>query len=80
MAVLEAPTRHTVEGSKRDLLLWLTQVWTVVRVVNLSGTTAQRPKTSLFIGMTYFDTTLNLPIWLQSANPSVWIKADGTVV
>ncbi len=80
MATLEAPTKNTVEGKSRDLLLFLTQVWAVIRVVNLSGTTAQRPTTNLFVGMTYFDTTLNVPIWLQSAKRSVWITADGTVV
>lgn len=42
-----------------------------------SGTTAQRPTTGLFIGRTYFDITLNRPIWYTGTN---WIRADGVVV
>jgi hypothetical protein len=46
-----------------------------------SGTTAQRPITSvqvpLQVGQYYYDTTLDRPIWW---NGTVWKKADGTTV
>ena len=40
------------------------------------GTTAQRPTTAC-IGYRYFDTTLNQPIWMGSAD---WVDATGTPV
>lgn len=48
-----------------------------------SGSTASRPTDSLpgrWIGESFFDTTLNKPIWLKSVNPDVWIDATGAVV
>lgn len=42
-----------------------------------SGTTAQRPTYSLFIGRFFFDTTLGKPIWW---NGTVWKDATGTTV
>jgi len=50
-------------------------------VVPTSGATADRPVTSaelsLPIGLFYFDTTLNRPIYWTGTN---WINAAGTVV
>lgn len=46
----------------------------------LNGTTANRPTIpagSLRIGISYFDTTLNKPIWW---NGSAWVDATGTTV
>jgi hypothetical protein len=46
-----------------------------------SGPTSSRPlstvQTPLAIGQSFFDTTLNRPIWWTG---TTWIKADGTVV
>lgn len=42
-----------------------------------SGTTANRPIYNLIVGTTYFDTTLNKPIWY---NGSIWVDATGTSV
>jgi len=41
---------------------------------NRSGTTANRP-TIRFVGMEYFDATLNKPVWW---NGTVWVDATGT--
>jgi hypothetical protein len=52
--------------------------WTPAMIkaaANRSGTTAQRPTTSP-VGFSYFDTTLNKPVWLKTA-PSTWIDATG---
>lgn len=46
-------------------------------IIPSSGTTANRPTENLQIGQYYFDTTLGLPIWRNSAN---WINASGTLV
>jgi hypothetical protein len=48
-----------------------------LRAQEMSGTTANRPTKRLFVGMPYFDTTLNRPIWYTGTN---WIRADGVVV
>jgi hypothetical protein len=42
-----------------------------------SGTTANRPTKRLYVGLPYFDTTLNRPIFYTGTN---WIRADGVVV
>lgn len=55
-----------------------------LRPIGSSGTTANRPvdtsQIPLYIGQTYFDTTLNKPIWVKSKNPTVWIDATGAAV
>lgn len=47
--------------------------------VGTSGPTSQRPVNSsqnpLYIGQSFFDTTLGLPIWVKSLNPTVWTTA-----
>ena len=53
------------------------EVGDVIRV--LSGTTDARPSSTAVIGMQYFDTTLNKPIW-RNANNSGWVDATGTAV
>lgn len=47
------------------------------RAIQVSGTTSARPTNNLTTGQTYYDETLNRPIWWTG---SAWIKADGTVV
>jgi len=42
-----------------------------------SGATANRPTAYLQIGQTYFDTTLNIPIWWSGKH---WVNASGTIV
>ncbi|WPJ54727.1 hypothetical protein RCIP0080_00037 [Klebsiella phage RCIP0080] len=53
------------------------EVGDVIRV--LSGATAARPGSTVVIGMQYFDTTLNKPIWRNATN-SGWVDATGTAV
>jgi hypothetical protein len=45
----------------------------------LADTTANRPFSTAFSGMQYFDTTLNKPIWRNAANTG-WVDATGTAV
>jgi len=45
-----------------------------------NGTTAQRPTKSLYVGLSYFDTTLGLPVFVKSLHPTVWVNAAGGVV
>lgn len=53
------------------------EVGDVVR--NLSGTTDSRPNSAAVVGMQYFDTTLNKPIWRNATN-SGWVDATGAAV
>ena len=65
------------------LRLYFTQIdnFTQAAVNPLHGTTANRPVESvqlpLPIGLSYFDTTLGIPIWYDGTN---WVDATGTVV
>jgi len=59
---------------------WFNAVYNVTNALTMSGPTAQRPVKLLWVGRTYFDTTLGLPIWLESITPTVWIDATGTPV
>lgn len=55
-------------------------IFQLLTAMTQSGTTAQRPTTFLWVGRPYFDTTLNIPIWLQSTSPTVWCDATGAAV
>lgn len=59
---------------------FFTRVKDVLVVRTQAGTTAQRPTKKLEIGVTYFDTTLNKPIWVKTVSPLVWIDATGLAV
>ena len=59
---------------------WFSQAFAILFAVQQSGTTANRPTSRLWIGRTYFDTTLNLPIWVKTINPVVWQDAAGNTV
>lgn len=55
-------------------------VYNICNAVTMSGTTAHRPTTLLWVGRTYFDTTLGIPIWLKSVGPTVWVNSAGAPV
>ena len=53
----------------------------VITAVAQSGTTANRPTKLLWVGRTYFDTDLEIPIWVQAVEPAVvWCDATGAAV
>lgn len=64
-------------NASNGLATFLNSVFVILAAVVSSGTTANRPTKVLWTGRTYFDTTLNRPIWYTGTN---WIRADGTVV
>ena len=61
------------------LRLYFNQIdnFTKASLIPASGYTADRPTNSLIVGQTYFDTTLNIPIWYNGSN---WVNASGTTV
>lgn len=69
-----------VDESKNATLPWLQTFsrWQkVILSVRQSGTTANRPTSGLWVGRTYFDTTLGLPVWVKTVGPTVWVTAAG---
>ena len=60
-------------------MAWVQRVNDISVMGQRSGTTANRPVSTLWIGMVYFDTTLGKPVWLRSNNPNVWVDGVGTV-
>ena len=81
MALINTPPQTPViaaDGNNDQA--WTTffsNAFTILTSVSQSGTTADRPVKLLWVGRTYFDTTINRPIWYSGTN---WIKADGVVV
>ncbi len=71
------------QGSNPDSVLgigwqeFFGKVATLLGALTASGTTANRPIKGLFVGRTYFDTTLGIPIWYRG---TAWVNASGGVV
>jgi len=60
---------------------FLNFMWLAANSVTESGTTAQRPTDKLWLGRPYYDTTLNLPVYVNAVSPSVvWKDAAGNTV
>ena len=63
---------------------WLQQLFLAARTIGQNGTTAQRPvgtpQIPLFIGQSFFDTTLGYTVTVKSLNPTVWVNGAGSVV
>ena len=77
-----APTEYSqlyVDQLNNLLRLYFAQVdnFTKGILLPLSGPTADRPTAGLVIGLFYFDTTLNKPIWWKG---TVWVDATGATV
>ena len=60
---------------------WFNLIWYAANSVMESGTTAQRPTASLWLGRPYYDTTLSKPVFVNAVTPSVvWKDAAGNSV
>ena len=60
-----------------DWYNWMIAITDVANHVRASGITSKRPTTKLFVGRTFFDTTLGKPIWYDGTN---WVDATGATV
>jgi hypothetical protein len=58
-------------------LSWFSQLYAFL-TQTVSGATAARPTTNLYVGRYYYDTTLSIPVWVASLNPTVWVNSSGT--
>lgn len=86
MALISSPPQNAVDTQDGTLRVvapsegwrnFFVAVYNICNALTMSGTTANRPTTLLWVGRTYFDTTLTRPIWYTG---SAWIRADGVAV
>ena len=79
MANIPQPPISSPIADKSGVLTPAWQAW-LSMLANMnnpqSGTTANRPKTGLYPGMVYLDTTLGYPVFVNAAG-SGWIDATG---
>lgn len=77
------PNQSPVQVENIIQLRWqeyFTSVFNAITAMQQSGTTAQRPTRGLWVGRQFFDSTLGYPVYLKSANPSVWVNGAGVIV
>ncbi len=61
---------------------WLSDAFNFLQALTSSGTTGNRPTKFIWTGRTYYDTTLNKPIWVKSMTGATvnWVDATGSSV
>jgi hypothetical protein len=73
--------KQNVDGRLTPMwVVWLSQLFNLVKALGGNGTTANRPTAGLYIGMDYFDQTLGYKVTVKSLNPPVWVNGAGGVV
>lgn len=70
------PFMNSVGTSEAAWVQWISTLEQLFNNLMRTGTTAQRPNPSPFIGFMYYDTTINKPIWAKTA--TTWVYSDGT--
>lgn len=84
MAIVNSPPTYAVDqqNARGSLVApaegwrnFFNAVYNVCNAITMSGTTAQRPTSLLWMGRFFWDTTLGLPIYY---NGTIWVRADGT--
>lgn len=91
MPINPIPSTPQISDSKGMLTplyqAFISSIYNWLSPVGQSGTTAQRPtstsniaQTFMYVGRSYFDTTLGKPIFVKSLNPTVWVDGSGAVV
>lgn len=88
MPLINSPPQSPVDELNQGMLTAISGGWrnffnsvfNVLLGLTGSGLTAQRPTSLLWIGRPFFDTTLGIPIWVQSLSPTVWCDATGLVI
>jgi len=77
MALILPPNESAVTLESRGWLAWFSQATDALNSIRQSGTTAQRPTAALWVGRSYFDTTLGLPVVYDGTS---WIDYAGNPV
>lgn len=79
------PTRPVIDqqGNVLDRLYqaWFGGIQQWLGPIGQTGATSARPTNNLYIGLSYFDSTLGYPVFVKQISPSiVWVNASGTPV
>lgn len=77
---ISAPRSQIVRQDGHTARAWVpffSDIGSLLTALSSSGTTADRPVNFLFVGRTYFDTTIGRPIWYTGTG---WIDAQGNPV
>lgn len=80
------PLPSTPRVTHKDLFTPIWQAWVHsiqqwLGPQGQTGITSARPTKSLYIGLSYFDTTLGYPVFVKQVSPSiVWVNASGATV
>lgn len=78
VTVDKGPSKLTGLGHFRPPLIeWFKKIFIIAFDQQNSGTTAQRPTTELYVGKSYFDTTLGYGIRWNGTN---WVDGQGNTV
>jgi hypothetical protein len=60
---------------------WFQSIQTWLGPQGQTGSTAIRPTVNLYVGLSYFDTTLGYPVFVKQVSPSIiWVNGSGTPV
>lgn len=80
--VLQATDNCTgvVTGQTADIPLSVLAAFILGGQSQQSGPTANRPSPPVFVGQSYFDTTLGFVVWAKTIIPTVWVDAAGVSV
>jgi hypothetical protein len=87
MSLGPAPLSYPVTGKEQVTApwrAWFSSLFNQTQALGTNGSTALRPVATptvpLYVGQSYFDQTLGVPIWVKSLNPTVWVNATGAPV
>jgi hypothetical protein len=57
---------------------WFSTVQQILQATSSSGPTTARPTTNVYVGQFWYDTSLGLPVWVDTIGPPiVWHNAAG---
>ena len=85
MSLQPIPTTTTISDKygnmDRTYQSWFAAIQRWLGPIGQYGTTAARPKNNLYIGLSYYDTTLGYPVFVHQVSPSIiWHNGAGAAV
>jgi len=89
MSIVNSPPAGPVDTQAKDGVLrppsegwrsFFVALYNVCNGLTMSGPTAERPTVFLWVGRSFWDTTLGKPVFLKSITPTVWVDATGGAV
>jgi hypothetical protein len=85
MAIINTPPKTSIAtdstGNSSAWTTWFSSAFSILNGITMSGSTADRPTSQLWVGRPYFDTDLQTMVYVTSADPIEWgamvISQDG---